>query len=94
MEVDPEILRAFAGQVDNAAALIREADVGTKVTTAADGLDGSTTQWAARLVGAHVTQIADQIATHIDDMGVAVRGAGNSYEVTDSDLAGSFDGIF
>lgn len=33
MEVDPEILRAFAGQVDNAATLIREADVGTKVTT-------------------------------------------------------------
>lgn len=94
VEVDPEVLRAFAGQVDLASALIREAHVGTKVATAADGLDGSTTQWAARLVGAHVMEIADQIATHVDDIGVAVRGAGNSYEVTDSDLAGSFDGIF
>ncbi|MDZ4234730.1 MAG: type VII secretion target [Dietzia sp.] len=94
MEVDPEILRAFAGQVDSAAALIRDADVGTKVGTAADGLDGSTTQWAARLVGAHVIEIADQIATHVGDMATAVRGAGNSYEVTDTDLADSFEGIF
>lgn len=89
------MLRAFAGQVDLASALIREAHVGTKVANAADGLDGSTTQWAAaRLVGAHVMEIADQIATHVDDVGVAVRGAGNSYEVTDDDLAASFDGIF
>lgn len=94
MEVDPEILRAFGGQVDNAAALIREADVGTTVATAADGLDGSTTQWAARLVGAHVTEIAGRIATEVSDMGTAVRGAGNSYEVTDHELADSFDGIF
>ena len=94
MEVDPEILRAFAGQVDIASGVIREADVGTKVTTAADGLDGSTTQWAARLVGAHVTEVVDQIAAHVADMGTAVRGAGNAYEVTDEDLAGSFDGIF
>ena len=44
MEVDPEVLRAFAGQVDTASGLIREADIGAKVGTAADGLDGSTTQ--------------------------------------------------
>ncbi|GAB3216530.1 WXG100 family type VII secretion target [Mycolicibacterium hippocampi] len=94
MEVDPEVLRAFAGQVDTAAVRIREADVGTKVATAADGLDGSTTQWAARLVGAHVTEIVDQITTNVADMGTAVRGAANSYEVTDTDLADSFEGIF
>ena len=82
MEVDPEILRAFAGQVDIAAGLIREADVGIEVFTAADGLDGSTTQWAARLVGLHVKEVAEQIATDVNDMGTAVRGAGNTYEVT------------
>lgn len=94
MEVDPEILRAFAGQVDIASGLIREADVGTKVATAADGLDGSTTQWAARLVGAHVKQAAEQIANNVNEMGVAVRGAGDTYEVTDAGLAGTFGGIF
>ena len=94
MEVDPDILRSFAGQVDNTAALIRDADVGTKVATAADGLDGSTTRWAARLVGAHVTELTDQIATNVGDMGTAVRGSANSYEVTDTDLADSFEGIF
>ncbi len=94
MEVDPEILRAFAGQVDITAGLIREADPGDKVGTAADGLDGSTTQWAARLVGTHVKSVVDDIAANVDEMGVAVRGAGDTYEVSDSSLAGSFGGIF
>ncbi|WP_066902005.1 WXG100 family type VII secretion target [Mycolicibacterium houstonense] len=94
MEVDPEILRAFAGQVDIASGLIREANVGTKVAIAADGLEGSTTQWAARLVGAHVKEVAEQIAADVNDMGTAVRGAGNTYETTDDGLAGSFGKIF
>lgn len=94
MEVDPEVLRAFAGQVEIASGLIREADVGNKVTTAADGLSGSTTQWATHLVGAHVKQVAEKIATNVNNMGTAVRGAGNTYEVNDADLAGSFKGIF
>ncbi|MCH9728309.1 MAG: hypothetical protein K0U84_01255 [Actinomycetia bacterium] len=94
MLVDPDILRAFAGQVDGASAAIREADVGNKASSSADGLPGSTTQWAARLVGAYITEQADAIAAHVTSMGEAVRGAGNTYEVTDSDLAGSFTGIF
>jgi hypothetical protein len=46
VEVDPEVLRAFAGQVDIASGHIREADVGSKVATAAGGSDGSTTRGA------------------------------------------------
>jgi uncharacterized protein YukE len=94
MLVDPELLRAFAGQVDTASSTIHEIDVGNKVSAAADGLPGSTTQWAARLVGGHVTEQATAIATNVAKMGQAVRGASNTYEVTDSDLAGSFKGIF
>ena len=94
MEVDPEVLRTFAGQVDIASGLIPEADAGTKVATAAYGLDGSTTQWAALVVGAHIKEIAEHIATNVKGMGAAVRGAGNTYEVTDADLASSFPGIF
>ncbi|OBB72180.1 type VII secretion target [Mycobacterium sp. 852014-52144_SCH5372336] len=94
MEVDPEILKAFAGQVDTVSSLIREADVGHKVSDAADGLPGSATQWAARLLGEHVTERVDAIAANVSKMGEAVRGAGNTYEVTDSDLAGHFKRIF
>ena len=47
-----------------------------------------------RLVGAHVKEVADGIATNVTAMGTAVRGAGNTYEVTEGDLAGSFEGIF
>jgi len=45
-------------------------------------------------VGGHVKTMADQIAAQIDAMGKAVRGAGDTYEVTDGDLANSFKGIF
>lgn len=94
MRVDPELLRGFARQVDAASGTIRTADVGHKASTAADGLPGSTTQWACRLVGEHMTQVADKIAKNVADMGVAVRGAGDRYEVEDDALAGKFDGLF
>ncbi len=74
MLVDPDVLRTFADQVNIAANAIRSDDVGHKVTTAADGLGGSTTQWAARLVGEHLGSLANAIATNIDHMGTAVRG--------------------
>jgi Excreted virulence factor EspC, type VII ESX diderm len=94
MLVDPEVLRAFAGQVDTASGLIKSCDVGHKVSTAADQLDGSTTQWAARLVGGHVTDAANKIANKVNDMGVDVRGAGDRYQVSDGDLAGDFKNLF
>ncbi len=94
MLVNPELLRAFARQVDSASASIHAAEVGHTATTAADGLAGSTTQWAMRLVGAHLSQQENAIATNVTDMGVAVRGAGDKYEVTDDALAGDFEGMF
>jgi hypothetical protein len=38
--VDPEILRAFAGQVDTASSTITAADIGAKVSSAGDGFPG------------------------------------------------------
>ena len=49
MLVNPDLLRALAGQTEVTSSMISEADAGNKVSTAADGLSGSTTQWAARL---------------------------------------------
>jgi hypothetical protein len=94
MLVDPDILHAFAGQVEHAAGTIKSADVGHHVTTAADQLDKSTTQWAARLVGVHVTGVVNEIVKNVDEMGVAVHGAGNSYRVTDTELAADFAKVF
>ncbi|HEY9266819.1 MAG TPA: type VII secretion target [Mycobacterium sp.] len=92
--MNPDLLRAFAGQVDSASACIRSADVGHTASTAADVIPGSTTQWAMRLVGDQLTQRANAIATNVTNMGAAVRGAGDKYEVEDSALAGSFDKLF
>ena len=94
MLVDPDVLRAFAGQVDEASGAIRAVDVGHTASMAADGLPGSTTQWAVRLVGEHLTTLSDAIAANVGKMGVAVRGAGDTFEVEDTALAGSFDKLF
>lgn len=94
MLVNPELLRAFASQAGSASAVIRGTDVGHKASTAADGLPASTAQWAAHLVGEHLTVQANAIGKNVTEMGVAVRGAGDKYEVEDSTLAGAFDGMF
>jgi hypothetical protein len=92
--VDPEVLRAFAAQVDAVAATISGIDVGSTATTAADGLPGSETQWAARQVGHHLGLAAKDIVKDITSMGQAVRGAGDRYEVDDNALAGTFKQLF
>lgn len=94
MLVDPDLLRAFAAQVDDAAAVISGSDIGRTAETAGDGLPGSETQWSARQVGVHLKVIAEDIANDIAAMGHAVRGAGDSYEVTDEALAGDFKKLF
>ncbi|ORV05623.1 type VII secretion target [Mycobacterium celatum] len=94
MRVDPELLRGFASQVDAASTTIGAAHVGRTVSTAGDGLPGSTTQWAARLVGDYLASVEGKIAKNVSDMGTAVRGAGDRYEVEDDALAAKFKGIF
>lgn len=94
MLVDPDVLRAFAGQVDEASGAIRAVNVGLEASAAADGIPGSTTQWAVRLVGEHMTSLSDAIAANVTKMGAAVRGAGATFQVEDTALAGSFDTLF
>jgi hypothetical protein len=94
MQVDPQVLRALAGQADGAAAVIRSADLSAKAATAADGLPASTTQWAAHSVGEHFRTMANTLAENVTKMGHAVRGAGDTFEVADDALAGTFDGLF
>lgn len=94
MLVDPDVLRAFAGQVDEASGAIRAVNVGLEASAAADGIPGSTTQWAMRLVGEHMTTLSEAIAANVTKMGAAVRGAGDTFQVEDTALAGSFDTLF
>jgi len=94
MLVDPDILRAFAGQVDGAAGDIADADVGGKTSSAGDALPGSTTQWAVQAVAVHFSRMATQLSANVTDMGTAVRGAGDAFEVADDALASDFDGLF
>lgn len=45
MLVNTEMLHALAEQTNVTSSMIKEADVGKKVSSAGDGLPGSTTQW-------------------------------------------------
>ncbi|MGE2836836.1 type VII secretion target [Mycobacterium sp. SMC-4] len=94
MLVDPDLLRAFAAEVESAAAGLSGLDVGTTATAAADGLPGSSTQWATRQVGERLGRIAADLISDISAIGDAVRGAGDRYEVTDESLAGQFTKLF
>jgi hypothetical protein len=38
--------------------------------------------------------VAAKLAENVSRMGVAVRGAGDKFEVTDDALASGFDGLF
>jgi hypothetical protein len=94
MLVNPELLRVFAGQVDHATSAMSGINVDGTANGAADGLPGSETQWATRQVGDHVYLAAKDIIDDVTSMGIAVRGAGDRYEVEDGNLAGGFERLF
>jgi len=95
MLVNPEVLRAFAKQVDTASASLKGADGGLRnASAAADGLPGSATQWIMRQVGDQVWLVGDDIASQVASMGAMVRGAGDRYEVDDDTLAGDCKRLF
>lgn len=91
MRVDPDVLRSLANQADDAASALVTADLGGKAQRAADCVDGSSTQWAARLVAMELRSRAESISESITAIGAAVRGAGNTFEVEDEALAGTFE---
>lgn len=68
--------------------------MGRKVTTSADGVANSTTQWATHTVGDHFAGVASRLAENVTNIATAVRGAGDRFEVTDDALASQFDGFF
>jgi hypothetical protein len=90
--VNPELLKGFASQVDDASAALK--GLNADALTSADGLAGSSTQWVMRQVGDHFGLAADQIAGNVGAIGGAVRGAGDAYAVEDDSLADSFTRIF
>ena len=94
MLVNPDLLRGFAAQVDAATAAMSGSDLQGTASSAEDGLPGSSTQWAAREVGEHLGLAAHDIISDVSAMGVAVRGAGDRYEVEDDSLAKSLQGLF
>ncbi|NKY60528.1 type VII secretion target [Nocardia flavorosea] len=93
MEVDPEILRVFATEVDEASRTVREANLAGAFSTAFDGTSGSAAQWMAQRVGEVMKTPLTNFSDDIDDMATAVRGTAQDFQVEDETLAGRFTGI-
>lgn len=93
MRVDPDVLRSLANQADDAASALVTADLGGKARRAADCVDGSSTQWAARLVAIELRSRAEGVSSSMTAIGVAVRGAGDTFEVEDAALAQTFENL-
>lgn len=82
MKVDPDILRAFAGFLDDAServsdtqiftSQLREAFLGTDFSSVSDGIWDLNQKAKAR------------IAARLDDVSNAAKGSAESYDVTDS----------
>lgn len=94
MDVDPIALKTFADQVDLAGTAITDANLAAIAAGGCDSIAGSTSQWAATLVGVHLGVLVDGHAKAVDAMGIAVRGAGDSFVVADDDLAEDFSALW
>ncbi|KZM74597.1 hypothetical protein AWN90_21175 [Nocardia terpenica] len=88
--VDPAILRAFAVQVGEASKAVSDAGLKDKVFGSGDGVGGSALQWAAHGLGVNLDGPLAKFATEVGWMGDAVRGAADTFEVSDEELAGRF----
>ncbi|WP_067535598.1 type VII secretion target [Nocardia crassostreae] len=88
-KVDPEALRAWAKWLEGLADDVR--DVGDKATAdAAAAFPG--TALGASLTSARdgVRSALGSFASRPDEMAELARGAGDTYEITDADLAAGF----
>ncbi len=94
MFVDPGLLRAFAGQVDRAISAMSGIVADGTSGSVADRLPGSETQWATRHVGDHAYLAAKDLIDDVASIGIAVRGAGDRYEIKDGALADGFERLF
>ncbi|ATL70035.1 hypothetical protein CRH09_31475 [Nocardia terpenica] len=90
MLVDPAILRAFAVQVGEASKALTDAGLKDKVFGSGDGVGGSALQWAVHGLGVNLDAPLAKFATEVGWMGDAVRGAADTFEVSDEELAGRF----
>ncbi|WAC57547.1 type VII secretion target [Gordonia sp. SL306] len=94
MLVDPDTLRAFAGETSRTADTVSENDLSNSVPAAFAGMPGSTSLWAANSIDAFVTGLVTNLSDGFDALATAARGSADSYQVTDQDLAVAIDKVF
>ena len=91
MELDPSVVQAFSGQVHDASTAIGNTHLGAGVTAACDSLAGSTSQYAARLLGQFMSSLVTDFAANVDRMGTSVTSAAETLVVQDSAVKADLD---
>lgn len=93
MLVDPEILRAFAGETSRTSDSIADNQLAGDVTAAFAGMPGSTSAWMAKSVEDFVRGLVIGLSDGFDELARSASGAANTFEVTDQGLAASIDRV-
>ncbi|GAA1456496.1 hypothetical protein GCM10009619_05610 [Williamsia maris] len=91
MELDPSVVQAFSGQVHDASTAIGDTHLGAGVSASCDSLSGSTSQYAARLVGQFMSTLVDDHAANVARMGTSVTSAAETLVVQDSAVKADLD---
>lgn len=91
MELDPSVVHAFSRQVHDASTTIGDTHLGAGVTASCDSLSGSTSQYAARVVGQFMSSLVGDYAENVDRMGTSVTSAAETLVVQDSAVKADLD---
>ncbi|MBD0861055.1 hypothetical protein IA539_07480 [Gordonia sp. zg691] len=94
MQVGPEILQALAGETDATASVITENSLAGKVVEAFAGMSGSTSAWAAQAADTFAGDLAKNLSEGFRALAAAARGAAETYEVSDRELADGIEKAF
>lgn len=91
--VDPGILRAFAGCVDECASTIESSDLPATFGRLAALMPGSSTAFVAAAADPVLQKSVDEMAAGYHSMGSAVRVGADTYQARDDELASELDAI-
>lgn len=91
VELDPSVVTTFSRQVQDASTTIGATRLGATVNASCDCLSGSTSQYAARLLGRFMSALVTDYAADVDRMGRSVGVTVETVTVQDSAVKADLD---
>lgn len=94
MKVDVQVLRDFSSTTSEAADTIDSNSLAGRIVGAFAGMQGSTSAWASHHVDAFAADAIAKLSNGFRALATSARGAADSFEVADTELAEQIDRTF